>query len=148
MLPLPRDTQRFFLMEVQSDLFTEEARGFRKDDAFPRKRLQVRPALEGGVQLQDRVGPEPPLIERIGDVLQELRVKDIDEALNVALILADDLVAQCKYVKWHSIVRRLLRAFKSRFLFFFAAQAPIAFVVHDFGCELLREDLATGLLRC
>jgi hypothetical protein len=91
-LSLPCDAQGFFLMKVENKIFAEEARGFGQNDALARERFQVASALECRIQLKDRIGPQATLVELFGDKLGEVGIEDINEALYVALVFADDLV--------------------------------------------------------
>jgi hypothetical protein len=102
-LPLLCDAERFFLVAIENKVFAKESRCFRQDDAFSREDLEVGAALECGIELEYRIGPEPPLVEFLSYEIGKPRVEDVDKAFYVALVFANNLVPERKYIKRHRL---------------------------------------------
>ena len=54
--------------------------------------------LEGGVQLQEGLGPEPLALEDVVDKLPDPWIADLDEAASVVPVVGDEAVLQLEYV--------------------------------------------------
>ena len=88
-------------MPVKTDVAAEEARRIRGDHALVGKLAERLGALVGRVELQHRVGPELPAVEHRANVVVHPLVADVDEALDIVAILADDLIAEAEDVEGH-----------------------------------------------
>lgn len=72
--------------------------------------------------MENRIRPEPSLVKFLRYEFRQPRVEDVDEALYLPLILADDLVADGEDIKRHGYVisvvdlaNTLLLSFTERF---------------------------------
>src|SRR5579872_7573164 len=88
-------------MSIELEFFAKEAGRFRQDDALAREFFQFLSALERGIKLKNGIRPEPTLIEFSSNEVREPVIEDVDEALYIALVLTDDLITECEYIKWH-----------------------------------------------
>jgi hypothetical protein len=57
--PARGEADRLFLMAHQDEVRAEETGGLRADHALAGELAEALRALEGGVEFQDRLGPEP-----------------------------------------------------------------------------------------
>ncbi len=103
-LALPRCEDRFFLVTVETEpapfaldlvavlVAPEDLRTPRVQHAALDEFVDPASRLEGGIQLDEGLGPEQPFVEEPVDVLADAPVPDRDEAADVGRVVGDEVV--------------------------------------------------------
>jgi hypothetical protein len=78
--------------------FAKDVRALVMQDTLLNQVVNPSARLERGVELDQRLWPEHPFIETLGNVLSDAPVADLDETLDVLGVLPNKLVSESKDV--------------------------------------------------